>query len=189
LLESKQPHLEEVQQILADIRMDDLRASEVIRCMGELLRKRELELKLIDLNAVVSKVLRLVDGETRRRGIQIEKRFADTLPAVRGDVIHLQQVLLNLILNSMEAMSESDGSNRRLTMRTAYDGKDNVEVAVEDAGPGIPSEGLPRLFDSFFTTKPDGMGLGLSIVRSIVENGLPATRRKRTRQRKWDTSH
>jgi len=169
LLQSKQLHLEEVQQILADIRKDDLRASEVIRHMRELVRKRELKLKLIDLNAVVSNVLRFVDGETHRRGVEIEKQFANTLPVVRGDVIHLQQVLLNLILNGMEAMSESSESNRRLTIRTAYDGKGNVEVAVEDSGPGIPSERLPRLFDSFFTTKTHGMGLGLSIVRSIVE--------------------
>jgi PAS domain S-box-containing protein len=169
LLQSKQPHLEEIQHILADIRKDDLRASEVIRRMRELLRKRELEFKLIDLNVVASNVLRFVDGETHRRGVEIEKQFADTLPVVRGDVIHLQQVLLNLILNGMEAMSESSKSNRRLTIRTAYDGKGNIEVAVEDSGPGIPSERLPRLFDSFFTTKTHGMGLGLSIVRSIVE--------------------
>src|SRR5271165_1063980 len=169
LLESKQPHLEDVRQILADIRKDDLRANEVIRRMRELLRKRELELKRIDLNAVTSDVLLLVDGETHRRGVEIEKQLADTLPVVRGDLIHLQQVLLNLILNGMEAMSESSESNRRLTMRTAYDGKGNVEVAVEDSGPGIPSERLPLLFDSFFTTKSHGMGLGLSIVRSIVE--------------------
>jgi len=168
LLQSKQPNLEEVQQILADIRKDDQRASEVIRRMRELLRKRELELQLIDLNVVASDVLRLVDGETHRRGVEIEKQFADTLPVVRGDVIHLQQVLLNLILNGMEAMSESS-KNRRLTMRTAYDGKGNVEVAVADSGPGIPPDRLPRLFDSFFTTKTHGMGLGLSIVRSIVE--------------------
>jgi signal transduction histidine kinase len=169
LVESKQPHLEEVQKVLADIRKDDLRASEVIRRMRELLRKRELELKLIDLNAAASDVLRLVDGETHRRGVEIDKQFADTIPVVRGDVIHLQQVLLNLILNGMEAMSESSESNRRLTIRTAYDDKGNVEVAVEDSGPGIPSDQLPRLFDSFFTTKTHGMGLGLSIVGSIVE--------------------
>jgi PAS domain S-box-containing protein len=169
LLESKQPHLAEVQQILADIRKDAMRASEVIRRMRELLRKRELQLKPIDLNAVISDVLRLVDGETHRRGVEIEKQFADNLPFVRGDAIHLQQVLLNLILNGMEAMSESSESNRRLTMRTAYDGKSNAEVAVEDSGPGIPSDRMPLLFDSFFTTKSHGMGLGLSIVRSIVE--------------------
>jgi len=169
LLESKQPHLEEVLRILADIRKDDLRASEVIRHMRELLRKRELELKPIDLNAAASDVLRFVAGETHRQGVKIEKQFADNLPVVRADVIHLQQVLLNLILNGMEAMSGSSESNRRLTMRTAYDGKANIEVAVEDSGPGIPPERLPRLFDSFFTTKTHGMGLGLSIVRSIVE--------------------
>ena len=107
LLQAKQPRLEEVRQILADIRKDDLRASEVIRRMRELLRKRGLELKPIDLNAVTLDVLRLVDGETHRRGVEIEKRLADNLPVVRGDVIHLQQVILNLILNAMEAMSES----------------------------------------------------------------------------------
>jgi C4-dicarboxylate-specific signal transduction histidine kinase len=160
LLESKQPQLEEVQRILADIRNDDLRASEIIRRMRELLRKRALELKLIDLNAVTSDVLRLVEGETRRRGVKIEKQFADNLPFVRGDVIHLQQVLLNLILNGLEAMSESSESNRRLTMRTAYDGKSNAEVAVEDSGPGIPSDRLPLLFDSFFTTKSQRNGFG-----------------------------
>jgi C4-dicarboxylate-specific signal transduction histidine kinase len=119
LLESKHPRLEEVQRILADIRKDDLRASEIIRRMRELLSKRELDLKPIDLNAVTSDVLRLVDGETHRRGVEIEKQFADALPFVRGDAIHLPQVLLNLILNGMEAMSESSESNRRLTMRTA----------------------------------------------------------------------
>ena len=169
LLESKQPQLEEVKRILADIRKDDLRASEIIRRMRELLRKRELELELIDLNAVTSDVLRVVDGEASRRGVKIEKQFAESLPFVRGDAIHLQQVLLNLILNGLEAMSESSESNRQLTMRTAYDGKSNVEVAVQDSGHGIPSDRLPRLFDSFFTTKSHGMGLGLSIVRSIVE--------------------
>jgi len=169
LLQSKQPHLEEIQQILADIRKDDLRASEVIRHMRELLRKHDLELKLIDLNAVASSVLRIVAGEAHRQGVEIEEQFADTLPLVRGDEIHLQQVLLNLILNGMEAMSESSASNRRLKMRTAYDGKGNVEFAIEDSGPGIPSDLLPRLFDSLFTTKAHGMGLGLSIVRSIVK--------------------
>ena len=84
--------------------------------------------------------LLMFDGERHRRGVKIEKQFADNLPVVRGDAIHLQQVLLNLILNAMEAMSESSESSRRITIRTAYDGKDNVEVAVEDLGPGIPSE-------------------------------------------------
>jgi len=114
-------------------------------------------------------VLRLVDFEVHRRRVDIVEQFADTLPAVRGDVIHVQQVLLNLILNGLEALAESSESNRRLTVRTAYNGEGNVEVAVQDSGPGVPPDRLPRLFDSFFTTKTHGMGLGLSIVRSIVE--------------------
>jgi PAS domain S-box-containing protein len=169
LLKSAQPHLEGLQEILADIRKDDLRASDVIRRMSGLLRKRELELKPIDLNKVTSDVLRLADFEANRRSVNIEKQFADALPVVRGDVIHLQQVLLNLILNGLEALSESSESDRRLTVRTAYDGEGNVEVAVQDSGRGILPDRLPQLFDSFFTTKAHGMGLGLSIVRSIVE--------------------
>jgi PAS domain S-box-containing protein len=169
LLKSAQPHLQGLQEILADIRKDILRASNVIQRMSGLLRKRELELESIDLNKVTSDVLRLADFEAHRRGVNIEKEFADALPVVCGDVIHLQQVLLNLILNGLEALSESSGSNRWLKVRTAYDGEGNVEVAVQDSGPGILPDRLPRLFDSFFTTKTHGMGLGLSIVRSIVE--------------------
>jgi signal transduction histidine kinase len=114
-------------------------------------------------------VLGFVAGEAQRKGVKIERQLAENLPFVCGDVIHLQQVLMNLILNGIEAMSESSESNRQLTIRTACDGEGNVEVAVEDSGPGIPADRLPRLFESFFTTKPHGMGLGLSIVRSIVE--------------------
>jgi signal transduction histidine kinase len=169
LLKSAQPDLKELQEILADIRKDDLRASDVIWRMSGLLRKRELEFKPIDLNKVASDVLRLVDFEVHRRRVDIEEQFADTLPAVRGDVIHLQQVLLNLILNGLEALAESSESNRRLMVRTAYNGEGKVEVAVQDSGPGVSPDRLPRLFDSFFTTKTHGMGLGLSIVRSIVE--------------------
>ena len=169
LLESKQSHLEEFRQILTDIREDGMRASDVVQRMRGLLRKRELQLELIDLNATALDVLRFAANETHRQGVQIEKRFADNLPFVRGDAIHLRQVLLNLILNGLEAMSESSESNRRLTMRTTYDGKGDVEVAVEDSGPGIPTDRLPQIFDSFFSTKTHGMGLGLSIVRSIVE--------------------
>jgi PAS domain S-box-containing protein len=169
LLESEPPRPEQLRQILADIRNDDLRASEVIQRMRKLLRKRELELKPVDLNAAALDVLGFVAGEAQRKGVKIERQFAEDLPFVRGDVIHLQQVLLNLILNGIEAMSESSASNRQLTIRTACDGEGNVEVAVEDSGPGIPPDRLPRLFESFFTTKRHGMGLGLSIVRSIVE--------------------
>jgi PAS domain S-box-containing protein len=169
LLASKEIPVNMIREILVDIRKDDERASNVIRRMSALLRKRKLELGPIDLNAAASEVIRLIAGEMHRHGVKIEEHFAEDLPVVRGDLVHVQQVLLNLILNGMEAMSELAESNRRLTIRTACNGNCNVEVSVEDSGPGIPSERLPMLFDSFFTTKPHGMGLGLAIVRSIVE--------------------
>jgi C4-dicarboxylate-specific signal transduction histidine kinase len=170
LLESAGPQLDDIRQILADIRRDDLRASEVIKHLRALLRKREVELLPLDLNEVVADALRLVDGESRRRGIEVETELSAVLPAVRGDKTQLQQVLLNLVLNGMEAMAESSAAKRRLTVQTAGDPNEEAEVAVTDTGPGISPDRLPRLFDAFFTTKEYGMGLGLSIARSIIES-------------------
>ncbi|MGH8698464.1 MAG: PAS domain S-box protein, partial [Burkholderiales bacterium] len=160
LLESGSGRLDEVRRILADIRKDDLRASQVIRRMRELLGKRPLERQPLDLNEVASGVLQLVGGDAARRGVALEVELAPGLPAVHGDRVHLQQVLLNLLLNGMEAMADPPASRqRRLAVRTARsDG--GVEVAVTDSGPGIPPARLSPLFDSFFTTKKDGMGLG-----------------------------
>ncbi len=168
LLEAGPGRLEEVRRILADIRKDDLRASQVIRRMRELLGKRPLERQPLDLNDVAAGVLQLLGADAARRGVALEIELAPGLPAVHGDRVHLQQVLLNLLLNGMEAMADTPASRRRLAVRTAPDDT-GVGVAVTDSGPGIPRERLPRLFDSFFTTKQDGMGLGLSIARSIVE--------------------
>ena len=168
LLESSPSSLDEVRQILDDIRKDDLRASEVIRRLRSLLRKRELETQLLDFNEIASEVLTLVRAETRRRGVVVETDLAVNLPAVRGDKVHLQQVLLNLLLNGMEAMAEVPGA-KRLSVRTAWNENGGVEFAVVDAGTGIPPDRLPRLFEPFFSTKKEGMGLGLSISRSLVE--------------------
>jgi signal transduction histidine kinase len=168
LLEAGSGRLEEVRRILADIRKDDLRASQVIRRMRELLGKRPLERQPLDLNDVAAGVLQLLGADAARRGVALEIELAPGLPAVHGDRVHLQQVLLNLLLNGMEAMADTPASRRRLAVRTVPDDT-GVGIAVTDSGPGIPRERLPRLFDSFFTTKQDGMGLGLSIARSIVE--------------------
>jgi PAS domain S-box-containing protein len=168
LLEAGSGRLDEVRRILADIRKDDLRASQVIRRMRELLGKRPLERQPLDLNDVAAGVLQLLGADAARRGVTLEIELAPGLPAVHGDRVHLQQVLLNLLLNGMEAMADTPASRRRLAVRTAPDDT-GVGVAVTDSGPGIPRERLPRLFDSFVTTKQDGMGLGLSIARSIVE--------------------
>jgi PAS domain S-box-containing protein len=168
LLESSPAPLEEVRQILADIRKDDVRASEVIRRLRALLHKREMEAQPVDLNDTIQEVLRLVRGEAGRRVVAVEANLATDLPLVRGDKVHLQQVLLNLLLNGMEAMADAPGV-RRITVRSSVDGNGLVEIAVSDTGPGIGADQLPRLFDPFFSTKKEGMGLGLSIARSLVE--------------------
>jgi PAS domain S-box-containing protein len=168
VLASESPSLEEVRMILADIRRDDLRASEVIQRIRALLRKRKADLQPVDVNETVLEVLRLVRGESGRRDVAVETELAFDLPLVRVDKIQLQQILLNLILNGMEAMADSAGG-KQLKVCTAQDECGSVLVAVSDEGPGIGPDRLHRLFEPFFSTKQEGMGLGLSIARSLVE--------------------
>jgi PAS domain S-box-containing protein len=168
LLESSPAPLDEVRQILHDIRKDDLRASEVIRRIRTLLRNRAIEIQPVDLNEVISEVLGLIQADSGRRGVVLEAVLAGDLPLVPGDKVHLQQVLLNLVFNGMEAMAEVPGE-RRLGVRTSRKDNGLAEIAVSDNGPGILPDQLPRLFDPFFSTKKQGMGLGLSIARSLVE--------------------
>jgi signal transduction histidine kinase len=168
LLDSNPAALEEVRQIVADIRKDDLRAVEVIRRLRTLLSKREIEIQSIDLNEATTEAVLLVRAESRRRGVVIETEFAADLPLVQGNKVHLQQVLLNLFLNGMEAMASVSGT-RRLTVHTALSASGRAEITVSDNGSGIPSDRVGRLFEPFFSTKKEGMGLGLSIARSIVE--------------------
>jgi PAS domain S-box-containing protein len=168
LLNSKVVPLGELRQIIDDIRKDDLRAGEVIRHIRDLLRRGELALQPFDLNHTIADVVKLMSGELGRQGIAVHTQFA-FLPIIDGDHVHLQQVVVNLILNAAEAMAEVPASRRRLTIRTARSDDGAVEVTVADSGPGIAPEAVECLFDSFFTTKSTGMGLGLSIARSIVE--------------------
>jgi PAS domain S-box-containing protein len=168
LLESSPAPLDEVRQILVDIRRDDLRASDVIRRLRALLRKREMEVQPVDLNELIQEVLKLVRSEAERRGVAVEAVLAANLPLVLGDKVHLQQVLLNLLLNGMEAMADTPGT-RHIILRNAVNENGSVEIAVSDTGPGITTDQLSRLFDPFFSTKKEGMGLGLSIARSLVE--------------------
>jgi len=168
LLDSGPESLDEVRQILEDIRKDDLRASDVIRRLRTLARKREIEMQSLDLNDVISETLLLLRGESNRRGVVIETELADDLPSVCGDKVHLQQVLLNLFLNGMEAMADSPVP-KRLSVRTAVERMGLVETAVSDTGPGILPDRIGRLFEPFYSTKKEGMGIGLSIARSLVE--------------------
>jgi PAS domain S-box-containing protein len=169
LLESESPPLDEVRKILTDIRNDDLRASEIIRHIRLLTRKHVMRMESLDVNEVAGEVVRLMETEARRRNVPLRTKFTAAPATIFGDRVHLQQVLMNLILNGMEAMADTPESERCIFVRTAADEERRVEVSVTDSGHGIPPEKLPRLFESFFTTKENGMGLGLAIARSIVD--------------------
>ena len=166
ILQSGHPDAAELQQIFTDVRHDALRANEVVRRLRALLEKRAVEMAPLDASATFDDTLSLLMPEARRRGITLERDLATGLP-VMGDRIQLQQVLLNLTLNAMDAMRDTAPAQRMLSVATRVaDG--GVEVQVADRGHGLSAETQGRLFESFYTTKPHGVGLGLSIVRTVV---------------------
>lgn len=168
LLSRENPPLDTIRAIIKDIREDDLRADEVIRGIRSLVGRREVQIRPVELNRVVAHVLRLVSGDALSRRVRIQSSLAEALPMVAADQAQIEQVLLNLIVNGMDAMHATPDAMRELQVQTRLAGGDLVEISVVDRGCGIPPEKLPELFDSFFTTKPDGMGVGLSIARWIV---------------------
>ncbi len=168
MLNSPRPPLGEIRDIIADIRKDDLRADEVIGRIRDFLRKRNPEMQPLDINAAVSDVFRFVAADARKRHVQIRSDLAPGLPLVIGDRTQLQQVLLNLIVNGMDAMQDIPEGSRSLSVRTVSNGHGGIDVAVEDCGSGIPPADLRRLFEPFFTTGIEGMGLGLTIAQSII---------------------
>jgi two-component system sensor kinase FixL len=161
---------EDLSETLADIAADGRRAGEVIQRLRTLLRKGPIDLRPIDLNEPVLQVAQLVGQDLLLRGSTLDLELASELPRIRGDRVHLQQVALNLILNGIDAMASLPSGERRLLVRTAPASGRMVELEVRDAGPGIGREAFAHLFEPFYTTKPDGMGMGLAIVRSIVES-------------------
>jgi PAS domain S-box-containing protein len=163
------PGLEELREILADIRHDDLRAREVIRRVRELVLKRELRLEPIDVNEVVRGVIRLASVEAQTRGITLQADLAPDLPPVYGDRIQIEEALLNLMVNGMDAMQANAPGQRPLRVVTTSEGEEWVTLSVSDEGHGIPADRLPRVFEAFFTTKEQGMGLGLALARSIAD--------------------
>ena len=168
LLSRENPPLDQIREIIVDIRNDDLRADEVIRGIRSLVGRREIKILPADLNKTIAHVLRLVSGDAMYRRVRIKRSLDESLPLVAADQAQIEQVLLNLIVNGMDAMHGTPEAERELTVETRMSGADMVEVAVIDRGCGIPPERLAELFDSFFTTKADGMGVGLSIARWIV---------------------
>ena len=167
LLEAREPRLDEVRQILADIRRDDVRASRVVSGIRALLTKRPAERTLVALDNLIADTLAIVRIEAERSGITVDVEGARV--EVNGDSVQLQQVLLNLLINAMDAVRDLPAARRRIAVRTSVNAAGEVEVAVADDGPGIPADRIDKVFDSFFTSKADGIGLGLSLVRTIVE--------------------
>ena len=163
------PELEEVGQALSRIIRDGNRASDIIGRIRALVRKAPPRNDQLDINETMREVIALTRSELRRNRTALQTRLADDLPLILGDRIQLQQVVLNLILNAVEAMDESGEASRELLIRTEQDGSDGALVAIQDSGPGLKPESLDRLFDAFYSTKPGGMGMGLSICRSIIE--------------------
>jgi two-component system sensor kinase FixL len=158
----------EIKDILQHIIEDDQRASEVIRRLRSLLKKSAPEMQPLDINAIINDTVRLVATDVAIRNDVLKTELAENLPVVHGDRIQLQQVLLNLISNSFDAM-ESSQDFREMVVSTLRKDADTIIVAVKDSGCGISAENMPKLFTHFFTSKPDGLGMGLSISRSIVE--------------------
>jgi signal transduction histidine kinase len=157
-----------VRRILADIRRDDERASEVISRLRAMLARHEVERKPFELNQAVREIESMLGAEARRRGLTLDIRPAAAPTAVVGDRIQIQQVLINLVLNAMDAVADV-AEERRTIVVSVESVASGVEVAVRDRGHGIAPDHLPKLFDAFFTTKSNGMGLGLSIARTLAD--------------------
>jgi PAS domain S-box-containing protein len=170
-LAAEPPDLEETRQALTRILRDGRRAGDIIGRIRALVRKEPARKDEFGINDTILEVVSLTRAELRRNGVSTRTRLADGLMPVQGDRVQLQQVMLNLILNAVEAMSGSGPGDepRDLLITTEQDGSNGVRVAVRDSGPGLSPESLDRLFDPFYTTKSDGMGMGLSICRTIVE--------------------
>ena len=168
-LRSGNGKLEEMMDPVEQVAEQAQRASEIIRRTRRFLRKEEDERRPIDVNAAIHGIEDLLRVDAREQGAAIELDLADGLPQVSADLIQLQQVVLNLAHNGMEAMTGCRSDRRHLTIQTSAVQGSAVEVAVRDAGPGLPAENQARIFDPFFTTKPSGLGMGLAISRSIVE--------------------
>ena len=168
-LQHDSPDLGELQEILADIRQDNKRAGDVIQRMRALLKRRDFDPRALSLGGVLDNVSRLTRNEAFTRRTQVEFDECIEPWVVMGDSVQLQQVLLNLVINAMDAVDDLPVDRRKVSVRTQHRGAGEIEVAVTDSGPGIAPQSLARLFEPFFTTKPSGLGIGLTISRTIIE--------------------
>jgi signal transduction histidine kinase len=169
LLNANPPKLNDVTEILDDIKQDDMRASEIISRIRKMLRKADVAIEDLDLNEAIVETIKLLTFDALANGVSLKTDLEPSLPRVRADRVQVQQVLLNLALNAIEAMRDQPGANRQLVIQSRRADAKDAEVSVADSGPGIPPEMQPLVFDPFVTSKAGGMGLGLSISRTIIE--------------------
>jgi len=163
------PDLDELREIVADIRKDDQRAGDVIEQMRSLIKRRTLQLHPLALREVVEDVISLVHSDALARHVALDYVMTPGLPLVSGDRVHLSQVLLNLIINGMDATQTCPAYNKRVVIEARPREEGRVEVAVTDSGPGLPPGLIDKVFDPFYTTKSGGLGMGLPISRTIIE--------------------
>ncbi|MGU7782240.1 sensor histidine kinase [Burkholderia sp. PU8-34] len=168
-LSARSPNLEEVRQALERITKDARRASEVVNRIHGLVRKTPTCMESVQINEAIREVIALARGEAEKSRVSVRMELAEELPLVQGDRVQLQQLMLNLTINAIEAMSAMNVEPRELTISTAVDEPGGVLVAMCDSGPGVFPENIERLFEPFYTTKTTGLGMGLSICRSIAE--------------------
>jgi signal transduction histidine kinase len=168
MLQMASPDLSELKDIVSDIVRDEQRAYEVIKRLRSLLAKTPAEAEEVDLNAVVREVFEFLSAQAAARGVTLSTNLAAHSLYVRGDRIQLQQVILNLVINGMDAMGSRTSRERNITARTALLDGGSVEVAIEDSGSGLPANKAEQIFEPFFTTKDAGMGMGLAVARTII---------------------
>jgi len=162
-------NLERAQQSALRVIADGQRAADIIGRIRALIKKEPPRTDGVGMNEAILEVMALTHGEVVKHGVAVQTHLAEGLPRIQGDRVQLQQVLLNVILNAVEAMSGVSEGSRELRIGTGPDAAGGVLVTVQDSGPGLHPESVDRLFDAFYTTKPGGMGMGLAICRSIVE--------------------
>jgi PAS domain S-box-containing protein len=168
-LGARPPNVDEATQALERIVNDATRAGNIIGRIRDLIKKATPRTDSVDINEAVREVIELARGQAAKHGIAMQAVLGEHLPPVLGDRVQLQQVVINLIVNAVEAMSAMSEGPRALLISTAADFSQGVSIAVSDSGPGLPAEGVERVFEPFYTTKPSGLGMGLSICRSIVD--------------------
>jgi signal transduction histidine kinase len=169
-LSREKPDLEELSAILDDIGRDDRRAAEIIDRMRQLFKRRAIEMQPLSVEDVVQDVVSLVRAEARSKHVVLRLLVQPGLPCILGDRVHLSQVLLNLVMNGIQAVQSRPIDARRIVVEArADDANGDVEIAVRDSGPGIPDSMIDNIFKPFFTTKSEGMGMGLALSRTIIE--------------------